>query len=172
MTDRLEGMNGYVVVGVVRRTAPVVLREAAIVARRFGTGLAVVSVDPDRLAFAEGIDGSVVSYPVDLPGDDEEPEFDDELATLSRTTLDRHGVPYRLIAVIGDAAQSLARIASSVDAPMIVVGSREAGLRGSVREFFAGSVAVHLTHRQSRPVLVVPLEPVGRGDALPWDDEL
>jgi hypothetical protein len=55
---------------------------------------------------------------------------------------------------------------------MIVVGSREAGLRGSVREFFAGSVALHLSHRQARPVVVVPLAPVSRAQALPWEDEL
>jgi hypothetical protein len=41
-----------------------------------------------------------------------------------------------------------------------------------VREFFAGSVALHLSHRQARPVVVVPLAPVSRAQALPWEDEL
>ena len=57
-----------------------------------------------------------------------------------------------------------------LDARYIVVGTREAGLRGSVREFFNGSVAVHLAHRQHRPVIVVPLAPIEGGEKLPWED--
>ena len=47
--------------------------------------------------------------------------------------------------------------------------AHEAGLRASMREFFRSSVAVHLAHRQHRPVLVVPLSPVDDGRALPWE---
>jgi hypothetical protein len=38
-----------------------------------------------------------------------------------------------------------------------------------MREFFAGSVAVHLAHRQTRPVVVIPTSPVPQGAALPWE---
>jgi nucleotide-binding universal stress UspA family protein len=40
---------------------------------------------------------------------------------------------------------------------MIIVGSRRGGLRSTMHEFFGGSVAAHLAHRQPRPVVVVPL---------------
>jgi nucleotide-binding universal stress UspA family protein len=40
---------------------------------------------------------------------------------------------------------------------MIIVGSRRGGLRSTMHDFFGGSVAAHLAHRQPRPVVVVPL---------------
>jgi nucleotide-binding universal stress UspA family protein len=143
--DPAEELRGWVVVGVVSATAEAVVARAAEFARRFGTGLACVAVEPDRMAFAESIDGTVLSY---------------------------HDGPAAFVALTGDPATGLASFAQTVDAPMIVVGSREAGLRGSLREFFAGSVALHLSHRQTRPVVVVPLAPVSRTQALPWEDEL
>ncbi|WP_284328799.1 hypothetical protein [Demequina litorisediminis] len=51
-----------------------------------------------------------------------------------------------------------------------MVGTREPGLRGTLHEFFSGSVAAQLSHRQHRPVLVVPLAPVGPEGELPWED--
>ena len=48
-----------------------------------------------------------------------------------------------------------------LDAQLIVVGTRKRGIGESIREFFTGSVAARLAHRQHRSVLVVPLgEPV------------
>ena len=44
------------------------------------------------------------------------------------------------------------------------------GLRVSMHEYFGGSVAAHLAHRQSRPVGVIPLSPVSAGDRLPWEE--
>ena len=37
------------------------------------------------------------------------------------------------------------------------VGSRRGGLRSSMHEVLGGSVAAHLSHRQPRPVVVIPL---------------
>ena len=54
------------------------------------------------------------------------------------------------------------------DAELIVVGSRS-GVRASMREYFGGSVAVHLAHRQHRPVVIVPL--AARAESpLPWEE--
>ena len=39
-----------------------------------------------------------------------------------------------------------------------------------MREFFTGSVAARLAHRQSRPVLVVPLEDPAADDEDLWPD--
>lgn len=51
---------------------------------------------------------------------------------------------------------------------MIVVGTRPAGFRGTVHEFLSGSVAAQLAHHQRRPVVVVPLRPVGIDEPPPW----
>lgn len=39
----------------------------------------------------------------------------------------------------------------------IILGVRRAGVRGSLHEFFNGSVAIQLSRRQHRPLVVVPL---------------
>jgi nucleotide-binding universal stress UspA family protein len=100
----------------------------------------------------------------------EDETFDVELESDIRATMNGRGVPYTLRQLAGDPAWALARLADEMDARYIVVGTREAGLRGSLREFFNGSVAVHLAHRQHRPVIVVPLAPVSGSQALPWED--
>ncbi|WP_370035942.1 hypothetical protein [Brevibacterium epidermidis] len=39
----------------------------------------------------------------------------------------------------------------------IILGVRRSGIRGSLREFFNGSVAIQLSRHQHRPLVVVPL---------------
>lgn len=172
MSDSQGTAHGFVVVGVVPNTAEAVVTTAADLASRFGTGLVCVTVEPDRLAFAEGIDGTVLSYPLDPDDYAETVVFDEALEARLRPIVESRGVEMRTVAAVGDTAHCIATLADRLDAPLIVVGSREAGLRGSVREFFAGSVALHLSHRQHRPVVVVPLSPVPRSQTLPWEDEL
>jgi hypothetical protein len=53
---------------------------------------------------------------------------------------------------------------------MFVVGTRHSGFGGALRKFFGGSVAVRLTHRQWRPVVVVPIEPMDADRRLPWEE--
>jgi nucleotide-binding universal stress UspA family protein len=172
MQSTERSIHGYVVVGVVPSTADRVVTTAVDVAARYGTGVACVSVEPDRLAFAEGIDGTVLSYPLDPESYAAELEFDPALEARLRSIAEARGVEMVATSLTGEPAHVLGALADRDDAPLIVVGSREAGLRGSVREFFAGSVALHLSHRQHRPVVVVPLAPVTRSEALPWDDAL
>ncbi|WP_162240645.1 universal stress protein [Frigoribacterium sp. Leaf186] len=172
MSDERIESHGFVVAGVVSNSGEAVVATAADLAARFGTGLLCVTVEPDRLAFAEGIDGTVLSYPLDPDDYGETLSFDVDLEARLRPIASARGVELRTLVVAGEPAQCLSHLAEQLDAPLIVVGSREAGLRGSVREFFAGSVALHLSHRQRRPVVVVPLAPVPRSQALPWEDEL
>ena len=68
------------------------------------------------------------------------------------------------------AVYALARLADICGVEMIVVGSRRRGVRSGLKEFFAGSVAAQLAHRQHRPVVVVPVHPVAAGTPLPWED--
>ncbi|MFT4233769.1 MAG: hypothetical protein QM607_01995 [Microbacterium sp.] len=55
-------------------------------------------------------------------------------------------------------AEESALLADETDAAMIVVGTRENGIRDSL-------------HRQRRPVLAVPRHPVGPDEQLHWQDE-
>ena len=56
------------------------------------------------------------------------------------------------------------RLASEVNAPMIIVGTPERGFGHRVTELLNGSVAAWLTHHQSRPVLVVPFRMAAHQD--------
>lgn len=57
----------------------------------------------------------------------------------------------------GDPSRALARVAEEVDAPLIVVGTHQAGFGHAVEEWLSGSVAVQLTRAQHRSVVVVPI---------------
>ena len=69
----------------------------------------------------------------------------------------------------GDCAHALGKLAETLRAEVIVVGSRRRGVRSSIQEYLGGSVAVHLAHRQHRCVVVVPVSPLPAGD-LPWEE--
>lgn len=105
---------------------------------------------------------------VDIVGSSEEfePDFADHLIHL----LSRSEVPRSLRKLSGDPAQELGRLAEELNAKLIIVGTRQTGLRASAHEFFTGSVAVHLAHRQHRPVAIIPLSPVPHGTKLPWEE--
>nr|WP_254106700.1 universal stress protein [Arthrobacter sp. 68b] len=72
-------------------------------------------------------------------------------------TLDGTGIRWTFRTVSGDPARARGQFAESADASVIVVGTRELGLGTRLEQLLVGSVAVGLTHRQHRPVLVVPL---------------
>lgn len=159
-----------IVVGVEPRLADAVLREAAHIAHDLGCELICAFVDPGAYPVERRPDGSTRALPIDpdLPELDED-EFDREYAARVESTLAGRGVSWSLRALAGDPARALGKLADEVNARMIVVGTHEPGFRAGVREFFHTSVAVHLAHRQHRPVLVIPLAPVTDGGGLPWE---
>jgi nucleotide-binding universal stress UspA family protein len=163
-TDRV------IVVGVTARQPDTVLRQACRFARQFGAGLVCAHVDAAAYVVAEHPDGSVESRPVDpdaLVWDDA--AFDPDLERQIRDLADAAGVRVEFRELAGEIAHALGRLAEVLGAEMIMVGSRRGGLRSTVHEFLGGSVAAHLAHRQTRPVVVVPLAPVPAGDRLPWE---
>lgn len=158
-----------ILVGVVPRQPDAVLLEAISFAQAFGCSLVLAHVDASRFVVVENADGSVTSMPFDADLHDFDPEPPD--ATLEATVhrlLDDAGVPWEMKQLAGDPARALARLAESVSARAIIVGTRERGLRKGIMEFFNGSVAAALAHRQARPVIVVPLAPTASDDPL-WD---
>ncbi|MCX7520877.1 universal stress protein [Microbacterium sp. STN6] len=161
-----------IIVGVVRGQSETVLHAAVSFARRFGASLICASVDAMRYAVEEHPDGTVTSLPVDPdPVEQEDGAFDPQIERTLHELLDGSGVQWSTRALAGDPARALARLADVVDAEAILVGTRHGGLRSGLQEFFGGSVAVHLAHRQHLPVIVIPVNPVGGEEALPWEDQ-
>ncbi|WP_022881413.1 universal stress protein [Gryllotalpicola ginsengisoli] len=148
-----------------------VVQEAALLARKLGDGLVIATVDPARYEVRRNPDGSVVAFDIDPDlGEEVREEFDASAADHLASLVEPTGVPYSLRALAGEPATELAALADEVDADAIVVGTRKPGLRTGAYEFFNGSVAVHLAHRQHRPVIVIPLDPVAPGEKLPWHE--
>ena len=159
----------HVVVGVIPGQPDAVVLEAAVFASRFGGELVCASVDVTRQPASERADGNVTSVPydLDLPRLEELGGFDPALAAHLATVLAGSGVAWSTRALAGDAAEALGQLANTLDAAMIVVGTRDPGLRGTLHEIFEGSVAAHLAHRQHRPVVVIPINPVPFEETLP-----
>ncbi len=158
--------RGAVIVGAVPGQAPRVYVEAARYARLHGTGLVVAHVDVTRFVTYEDPDGYVHTAPVDLGAVSSAAELEtvrsEVGAALAQVEVDVH-----VHQLVGDPALAIKHLAEGIDARLIVVGTRRRGLGESIREFFTGSVAARLAHRQPRPVLVVPL-----GDLAADDEEL
>lgn len=158
-----------IVVGVTAHQPDRVVREAARFARVFDACLVCAHVDPGAYVVDEYADGSIDSRPVDPDSVEwNGPLFDPGLAGQIEAWAGEEGVAVEFRQLAGDIAHALARLASVLGSELIVVGSRRGGLRSSMHEFFGGSVAVHLAHRQPRPLVVIPLSPTAQGP-LPWE---
>jgi nucleotide-binding universal stress UspA family protein len=146
------------VVGVTPQQPVAVLRESVRLAHQFKAVLVCANVEAGSYVVAEHPDGSVESRPIDPDQPDwNAAVFNGGLAHRIREVADKEGVRVEFRELAGDIAHALGRLAEVLDAEMIVVGSRRGGLGSSMHEFFGGSVAAHLAHRQPRPVVVVPL---------------
>lgn len=164
--------TSYVIVGVVPRQPDAVVVEAAAIARRFGAELVCVQVNSKRYAVEELPNGTVISLSFDPELQEAlEEEFDPEIYRRVAALLDGKDIAWSTRALAGDPARALGLLAEKLGALMIVVGTREQSLRGNIRSFINGSVAVHLAHRQRRPVVLIPLAPIGFENALPWDED-
>ena len=159
-------LHGAVLVAVTPGQSARVLTEAARYAALLKTPLVVVNVDVTRFVTYEDPDGYVHSAPIDLhvvPGAEDVEAVRAEAAAA----LDGRGVEWSVRQLVGDPALAIKHFADRIEARLIVVGTRKRGIGESIREFFTGSVAARLAHRQHRPILVVPL-----GDPLPDDEAI
>ncbi|MEO7122289.1 MAG: universal stress protein [Lacisediminihabitans sp.] len=159
-----------IIVAVEPAQSDAVLFEACSLAADLGCELVCANVDLGRYVVQENPDGSVVSAPFDpdVAALSEE-KFDPRLAEHLDAVLMARGIRYSLRALAGDPARALTHLADTLNARLIVVGTHRPGFKRGVKDFFNGSVAVHLAHRQHRPVVVVPLAPVTDGGRLPWE---
>ena len=158
----IDRIAGPVVMGAVPGQPRAVAHRAAELALGLGVPLicAYVDVTSDLADDQAGHDGA---RPIDPDGVDDDVEgIAAALKARLGETLEAGGVPWSFVALAGDPARALGRLAEASRASIIVVGTRERGLGARFEELLVGSVAVHLTHRQHRPVLVVPLAPQPR----------
>ena len=161
-----ENLHGTVVVGVIPDQSTRVVKEAARCAKLFQAPLVVVHVDVTRFVTYEDPDGYVHSAPIDLNIAAGEGQLETVKATAS-AFLEGHDVRWSVQQLVGDPAMAIKHLAEQIDAKLLVVGTRKRGLGESIREFFTGSVAARLAHRQHRAILVVPL-----GEPVPDDEEI
>jgi nucleotide-binding universal stress UspA family protein len=108
----------------------------------------VVHVAPDTEVLP--VVGFGMGAPVSVPH---------ELDEYDRASLDeaveiaaRHGLEAKTELLVGNAAQAIVAYADSVDADLIVVGSRG---HGAIAGALLGSVSGRVLHEAKRPVLVV-----------------
>ncbi len=146
-----------VIVGMQPGQAAHVLQEAARYATLLKAPLVVAHVDVTRFVTYEDPDGYVHSAPIDLNLESGVAEFEEVEAAAAKALADS-GLTWTARQLVGDPALAMKQLANKLDAQLIVVGTRKRGLGESIREFFTGSVAARLAHRQHRSVLVVPLE--------------
>lgn len=159
-------VHGAVIVGVIPDQPTRVLAEGARYARLHGVPLLVVHVDVTRFVTYEDPDGYVHSAPIDMNIAAGEGDLD-RVKANAESFLAGHDITWSVRQLVGDPAMAIKHLAEKVDAKLIVVGTRKRGIGESIREFFTGSVAARLAHRQHRSILVVPL-----GEPVPDDEEI
>lgn len=155
-----------VIVGVSPGQPRHIVEQAAVFARAFGAELICAHVNPGRFARDETADGRVTTHSIDPDYSELEAE-DTELVADLTETLVGSDVTWTTRFLAGDVPVALGHLANTVDAAMIVVGTHERSFSGSVQEFFNRSIAVHLAHRQQRPVVVIPSRPTGDESSAP-----
>ena len=158
-----------IVVGVHPTQPDLVIRHAAKLSKKIGARLLITCVDTGHMTMFEGADGTLMSMPLDA--DVEEPTpFPEELQDHLTELTEPFGIDVEFRRPLGEPSIAIAELAESEHAYMIVVGTRRPGFKAGLAEFFGGSVAAHLTHRQPRPVIVIPLAPSPAIEDLPWDE--
>ena len=163
-------LRGAVLVAAIPGQSPRVMLEGAHFARLMRAPLVIVHVDVTRFVTYEDPDGYVHSSPVDINVASGAAELT-AVRLAAHTTLDPKGIAWELRQLVGDPAIALKNLAQQLDAKLLVVGTRDRGIGESIREFFTGSVAARLAHRQHRPILVVPLGTVAADDEDLWPQD-
>jgi nucleotide-binding universal stress UspA family protein len=163
------GGQPTILVGVTPHQPEIVIKHAAKLSRKLGARLLAAFVDTGQMAMFEGADGTLMSMPLD-PDVEEPTPFPDDLKMRLSRAVEPCGIEVDFRRPLGEPSIALAELAEQEQAYMIVVGTRRPGIKAGIAEFFGGSVAAHLTHRQPRPVIVIPLTPSPSIEDLPWDE--
>lgn len=153
---------GCVVVGVTPHQSDAVVLTAAEFAQRFGAELVCAFVATGNYPVSEDPDGSERSRPVDADAEDwSEGAFDTGMLARLPELLAGTGVRWSTRTLAGEPAEALSRLAQRLEASVIVIGTRRGEGRRNLRDLLSASVGYRLAHRQHRPLVVVPLDPIG-----------
>lgn len=169
--SRMTEFAGHpLVVSAVPGQSPLVALTAASLARATAAPAVYFAyVDTSRYTVEEFTDGTVHHEPVDpdLAGD-EARKTEQRLTALVREWMDGQDVPWFFRYLAGREDRALTHLARAVDAAAFVIGAQTHGHR-RVRDFLGSSLAANLSHRQHRPVLVVPVQVVDWRGRAPWE---
>ena len=135
---------------------PVRIIEAALEhARAHRCELVMAYVDESRVPVADG-EGSVPLIPDEERTPCHEREVD--LRTALEQVMSAHpDITWQFRYLAGLTDRELAHLAHTVNAGAFMVGTRAPGFRWQAKEWFDGSVALQLSRRQRRPIIIVPL---------------
>ena len=169
--QRMVPVPGHpLVAGVVPGQSELVALTAAAWADALGgVPLYFAYVDQSRIVEREYSDGTVRHTELDPDrADDSWEAREREIREFLAGVLAEHAGPWEFRYLAGRPDRALTHLARAVDASAIVVGARHPSSAERVREFLAGSVAVHLARHQHRPVLIVPVAVVDWKAPAPW----
>lgn len=146
-----------IVVGVDAEQRASIVQEVAALATTMSAGLVCAWVDSTQVIYGATLDGTRLITPLD-------PDQAASSSDAVREQVHQHvaelltdsPVPWRLETAVGDIASGLTDVATEWDADIIAVGGRRPGFSGWMNEVIGGSIAGHLVHTQTRPVLVIP----------------
>jgi nucleotide-binding universal stress UspA family protein len=134
-----------------------------------GVPLHFAYVDATRIVDQEYADGTVRHSSLDPDlADDSWTRVEQELREHLTVLLADHKGPWDFRYLAGRPDRALTHLARAVEASAFIVGARRPSSTERVREFLSGSLALHLTRHQHRPVLVVPVAVVDWKAAAPW----
>jgi len=169
--SRITDFAGHPLVVAVLPDQPALVALTAVnLARATGaSALYFAYVDTSRYADEEHPDGTVRHLSIDPDIDDETwPQREQELNRLVAGWMEGQDVPWHFRYLAGRVDRALTHLARAVDAAGFVVGSH-VGRHRRLKDFVNGSTALHLSHHQHRPVLVVPVEVVDWEGRAPWE---
>ncbi|GGM06875.1 universal stress protein [Nakamurella endophytica] len=130
------------------------LRAAVFLARAAGRPVLLVHVRRRPMPLVEGY--VAIPEQLETDSDDEERAAERRLRDDLVASGDLEGVDWELLAVTGDAAGELLRVAQERDAACVVVGKRHRGFAEVLHRLASGSVSRAVLASQKFPVLVVP----------------
>ena len=169
--SRITDFAGHpLVVSVIPHQPAIVAATAVNLARATGApALYFAYVDQSRYTDEEYPDGTVRHLSIDPDIDDEIwPRRKAELTALVAQWMQGEEIDWRFRYLAGRVDRALTHLARSVDAAAFVVGTH-VGRHHRLADFINGSTAMHLSHRQHRPVLVVPVKVVDWEGRAPWE---
>lgn len=169
--SRMTAFAGHpLVVGIVPDQSPLVALTAVSLARATGApALYFAHVDTSRYADVEHPDGTVTHLSIDPDLDDEDwPEREAALVEQVEQWMASEDLPWHFRYLAGRPDRALTHLARAVDASAFVVGSH-VRRHHRLTDFVNGSVSMQLSHRQHRPVVVVPVNVVDWEGRAPWE---